>query len=104
MEFFYKISGRIYLKNAKSILRTKNKYRNEFIMYQGKKWCFTNIFKANKEDYLSVLNDVYLDCDEISVNDIEFHFLTDFVHRIFQWVDSIHIRILKGKWVQLREL
>ena len=74
VEFFYKISGRIYLKNAKSILRTKNKYRNEFIMYQGKKWCFTNIFKANKEDYLSVLNDVYLDCDEISVNDIEISF------------------------------
>lgn len=74
VEFFYKISGRIFLKNAEKICKTKNRYRNEFIMYQGKEWCFTNIFKANKEDYLAVLNDVYLDCDEKSRNDIEISF------------------------------
>lgn len=43
-------------------------------MYQGKEWCFTNIFKANKEDYLAVLNDVYLDCDEKNRSDIEISF------------------------------
>ncbi len=72
--FFYKISGRIFLKNSKQICKTKNKYKNEFIVYQGKRWCFTNIFKANKEDYLSVFNDIYLDCDEKTGNDIEILF------------------------------
>lgn len=74
VDFFYKISGRIFLKNSKQICKTRDKYRNEFIIYQGKKWCFTNIFKANKSDYLRVLGNVYLDCDEKSVNDIEISF------------------------------
>lgn len=74
VDLFYKISGRIFLKNADKICKTKKIYRNEFIMYQGKGWCFTNIFKVNKEDYLTVLNDVYLDCDEKTRNDIEISF------------------------------
>ncbi len=37
-------------------------------------WCLTNIFKANKEDYLKILGDVYKDCDEVTVNDIEISF------------------------------
>ena len=73
-EYFYKITGRIFLKNAKQICRTVNKYRNEFIIYCGMGWCMTNIFKANKEDYLKILGDVYHDCNEATVQDIEISF------------------------------
>jgi len=73
-EYFYKITGRIFLRNSKQICRTVNKYRNEFIIYTGMGWCMTNIFKANKEDYLKILGDVYYDCDEVSVRDIEISF------------------------------
>ena len=62
-DFFYKITGRIFLKNAKKICKTRDKYRNEFVVYSGMGWCFTNIFKANKADYLRVLGEVFLDCD-----------------------------------------
>lgn len=72
--FFYKITGRIFLKNASSIVKTCSKYRNEFIVYENLGWCLTNIFKANKDDYLRVLDDVYLDCDEKTKNDIEIVF------------------------------
>ena len=73
-QYFYKITGRIFLKNSKKICKTVNKYRNEFIIYTGMGWCLTNIFKANKEDYLRILEDVYKDCDEVTVNDIEISF------------------------------
>ena len=73
-EFFYKITGRIFLKNSKQICRTAVKYRNEFIIYTGMGWCLTNIFKVNKQDYIDVLLDVYKDCDEKTTNDIEISF------------------------------
>lgn len=73
-EYFYKITGRIFLKNSKKICKTSNKYRNEFIVYEGLGWCLTNIFKANKEDYLKYLGDVWKDCNEKTVNDIEISF------------------------------
>jgi len=73
-EYFYKITGRIFLKNSKQICTTVNKFRNEFIIYTGMGWCMTNIFKAHKEDYLKILGDVYHDCDETSVQDIEISF------------------------------
>lgn len=73
-EFFYKITGRIFLKNSKKVCKTKYKYRNEFIMYSGVGWCLTNIFKANKEDYLRHLGDVWKECNEATVDDIEIVF------------------------------
>lgn len=73
-DFFYKITGRIFLKNSRQICRTRDKYRNEFITYTGMGWCLTNIFKANREDYLRVLDSVYEDCDEAKVRDIEISF------------------------------
>ena len=73
-ETFYKITGRIFLLNSEAILRTYKKYRNEYIVYMGQGWCFTNIFKANKQDYLRILDSSYLDCDEESRNDIEIVF------------------------------
>lgn len=75
-ECFYKISGRIYLKNAEQICRTGNKYRNEFVVYSFNSWCFTNIFKANVSDYLACLADSYQDCDEKNGYDIERCFYT----------------------------
>lgn len=62
------------MKNSYSIYKSKDKYRNEFIVYSDMGWCLTNIFKANKEDYLNVLGDVWKDCDEKTVNDIEISF------------------------------
>ncbi len=73
-EFFYKITGRIFLKNSKKICKTATKYRNEFIIYTDMGWCLTNIFKVNKQDYINVLLDVYNDCDEKTTNDIEISF------------------------------
>ncbi len=74
VEFFYKITGRIFLKNSKKIVLSCKKSRNEFIAYPAMGWCFTNIFKVNKSDYINVLDDVYLSCDELSCNDIEISF------------------------------
>lgn len=41
--------GRIFLKNSEAIVKTKNKYRNEFICYTGMGWCLTNIFNKKRE-------------------------------------------------------
>lgn len=73
-ETFYKITGRIFLLNSKRVCRTYKKSRNEFIIYNRIGWCLTNIFKANKTDYLKVLDTVYLDCNEATANDIEIAF------------------------------
>ncbi len=73
-QFFYKITGRIFLKNSKNICKTCNKYRNEFIVYKGMGWCFTNIFKVNKNDYLKYFDDIYKECNESMLNDIEIAF------------------------------
>lgn len=73
-DYFYKITGRIFLKNANKIVRTSDKYRNEFICYTGMEWCLTNIFKCNRSDYLRELDTVYLDCDETKKKDIEICF------------------------------
>ena len=73
-EYFYKITGRIFLKNSKQICRTCDKYRNEFIVYDGLGWCLTNIFKVNKEDYMKYLRDVWKECNEATTNDIEISF------------------------------
>ena len=67
------MTGRLFLENHKTILNTRNT-GNEFVIYPGMGWCFTNFFKARKQDYLSVLDDVYLDCDEKSLHDIEICF------------------------------
>lgn len=73
-EYFYKITGRIFLKNSNDIIRTRDKHKNEFICYTGLGWCLTNIFKCNKFDYLRVLDDVYLECNEKNIQDIEICF------------------------------
>lgn len=67
----FKITGRIFLINSKNVVKNSEKYRNQFIVYETKKWCLTNIFKCNIEDYKRYFNDVFLDCDEKSGWDIE---------------------------------
>lgn len=67
----YKITGRIFLKNSKDICKTLKKHKNEYIVYMSKKWCFTNIFKFNRADYISYWKNVWNRCDEKSGNDIE---------------------------------
>lgn len=67
---FYKISGRIFLKNSFKVIK-KLQDDNAFIVYLHKKWCFTNIFKCSIEDYKKYFDDVYLDCNEKAGYDIE---------------------------------
>ena len=67
----YKITGRIFLRNSKAICKSKERHRNEYIVYTNKKWCFTNIFKFNREDYLSYWANVWERCDEKFGKDIE---------------------------------
>lgn len=67
----YKITGRIFLKNSKDICKTLNRHKNEYIVYMSKKWCFTNIFKFNRADYISYWDNCWKRCDEKLGNDIE---------------------------------
>ncbi|WP_041140174.1 hypothetical protein [Beduini massiliensis] len=70
-EFFYKVSGRIFLKNHRAICQTALKQRNEFIIYDSLKYCFTNFFKVNKNDYLTYFNKSYTLCNETNQKLIE---------------------------------
>lgn len=67
----YKITGRIFLKNSKDICKTLKRHKNEYIVYMSKKWCFTNIFKFNRADYITYWDNIWKRCDEKSGNDIE---------------------------------
>lgn len=79
-EFFYKITGRLFLKNSEAICRTRDKHKNEYIMYPYMGWCMTYIFKANKKDYIDYLDNVYIDCNEKTLNDIEISFFRRLSH------------------------
>ena len=74
VDIFYKMTGRIFLKNSYKIVRTRDKHRNEFICYDGMGWCMTYIFKSNRDDYLNILGDVYRECDDKSTRDNEICF------------------------------
>lgn len=71
VEFFYKMTGRIFLLNSDDILKSCHKHRNEFISYDGMGWVMTWLFKMNREDYDRIMHDVYLECDEPAVRDME---------------------------------
>lgn len=70
----YKLTGRIFLQNSQTICNTCNKFKNEFLVYNTKRWCFTNIFKFSKSDYMHYWKNVFEKCDEPSRHDIEFVF------------------------------
>ena len=74
VDIFYKMTGRIFLKNSENIIKTRDRHRNEFISYDGMGWCMTYLFKSNKEDYLRILGDVFTECDDRSLRDIEICF------------------------------
>ena len=71
VEFFYKITGRVFLLNSEDILKSCHKHRNEFISYDGMGWVMTWLFKMNRVDYQRIMKDVYLECDEPAVRDME---------------------------------
>lgn len=67
----FKISGRIFLQNSWKVARNSSRHQNQYIVYHIKKWCLTNIFKCNIEDYKKWFSDIYLECDEKSGKDFE---------------------------------
>lgn len=60
-DVIYKLTGRIFLRNSKNIVKTYNNHRNEFLVIKNNGWCYTNIFKVAIEDYLKFLWDDYED-------------------------------------------
>lgn len=74
VDFFYKITGRIFLTNSNKIIKSCFNYRNEFISYDGMGWVITYLFKANKSDYLKVMKNVFLQCDDKNRRDMEICF------------------------------
>lgn len=74
VDYFYKMTGRIYLKNSDRIVASCHRHRNEFISYDGMGWVMTYLFKANKMDYLRILADVYLETDYAILRDMEICF------------------------------
>lgn len=70
-EIIYKITGRIFLKNSKAIFHDGKHVDNAFLVYQSRRWCFTNIFRFCKSDYLKYWKDVFEKCNEKDRKDIE---------------------------------
>lgn len=66
---FYKITGRIILKNSTSMIRKDD--NTSFLFRHDLKKCYTFFFKANIEQYLSVFKDCKDLCDEKKGFDIE---------------------------------
>ena len=50
----YKLTGRVFLKNSYSIVKTMKKHKNEFLVMDKYSWCYTHVFKFNKQDYYDV--------------------------------------------------
>ena len=61
---FYKITGRVFLKNSDEIIRKSKNIRNCFMMYPRSFCCGTFFFKVNKKDYLYCFDNSYMSCDE----------------------------------------
>lgn len=69
--YFYKATGRIFIKNTSKLIKGANRYRNQFITYDGMGWCMTWFFKMNRKDFLSWFADIYMECDDRTLCDIE---------------------------------
>lgn len=70
-EIFYKLTGRIFLYNSNKIVKTYGRHRNEFLVISNQQWCYSNIFKVAKEDYIKYFSDSYTDLKK-NKRDIEF--------------------------------
>ena len=66
---FYKITGRIILKNPESMIKKDDK--TSFLFRHDLKKCYTFFFKANKEQYLSAFKTSKELCNEAIGYDIE---------------------------------
>lgn len=64
----YKLTGRIFLRNSKNIVKTYNDHSNEFLVIENEKWCYTHIFKVAINDYFQVLQGAYEDMKKTRLN------------------------------------
>lgn len=66
----YKITGRIFLENSRSVVRLGREHRNEFIVVwpPNPDWVRTEFFKINKEDYFSVFENSFELCEDLKSN------------------------------------
>ena len=79
-DYFYKITGKLYLENAEKILETRKKYRNEFLTHQHIGVCHSYFFKANIADYKKFIYPHLDEIDERKTNDIEIFFFRKLVN------------------------
>ncbi len=70
-DVIYKITGRVFLKNWKRILHTKDNGKNEFISINKVHWCKTDFFKVNKNDYFKYIYGIGEKCNENKGIDLE---------------------------------
>lgn len=61
---FYKCTGRLFIKNANSILKEKHNKKSVFQGVPSDKWVFTWFFEVEKDFYLSVLSDAYKEVND----------------------------------------
>ncbi len=70
-DIVYKITGRIFIRNWRKILRTKYNGKNEFISINKADWCKTDFFKVYKNDYLQCIYGIGQKCNEKEGIDLE---------------------------------
>ncbi len=58
-DYFYKVTGRVYLKNSRNIVKSMKKHKNEFLVVDKHKWCYTHVFKVDKNDYQRFFSGAY---------------------------------------------
>lgn len=84
-ESFYKVTGRVFLKNSNCICKSSRKNVNEFVVLNKGKWCYTVFFHISKSLYLQLLDNAAEACDESKGKDIE----TVYYDRLFKTPEKI---------------
>lgn len=69
----YKLTGRVFLENSHDLVKTLHKHKNEFLVMDKYHWCYTHVFKFNKQDYYDFFRDANKRIMETKVN-IEHNF------------------------------
>lgn len=84
-DFFYKLTGRIYIENINSILREDKNLNNFFIDSHKSKIVDTRFFKVNIEFYKNHLQNKYKE-----VNDYENNYLEHVFYKYLNKKDNIY--------------
>jgi hypothetical protein len=71
VDVIYKITGRVFLNNGASILKSKHKVKNEFISKNKIGWSNTEFFKINKQDFIKYFYGVEDFADDYAERSIE---------------------------------